>query len=93
VFLFLQVVSYIKPHLRLFQAMTHLMSSPLRGHIVMPTTRDFYLSDITNQDFVSFIEQVRNFCSNIMVEFKDKRITMKGSATVRWDGKFHTSES
>jgi hypothetical protein len=92
-FLFLQVVSYIKPHLHLFQAMTHLMYSPLCRCIVMPTTWDFSLSDVTNQDFVSFIKEVRNFCSNNMVELYDERIKMNCSVTVHWDGKFYITES
>jgi abortive infection bacteriophage resistance protein len=77
----------------MFQAMTHLEFSPLCKHIVMPATKDFTLSDVTNQAFVSFIQQVRNFCTNNMVEFYDERINMKGSVTVHWDGKFRTTES
>jgi len=88
VFLFLQVVSYIKPDLRLFQAMAHLMSSPLCSHVLMPKTQDFFLSDITNQEFVPYIKQVRNFCTNNMMDFYDERSKMKGSVTVHWNGKF-----
>jgi len=73
VFLFLQVVSYIKPDLRLFQAMAHLMSSPLCSCILKPTAQDFSLPDITNQDFVPYIKQVRNFCNNNMMDFHDER--------------------
>jgi hypothetical protein len=69
------------------------MSSPLRRHIVKPTAKDFTLSEVTNQAFVSFIQQVRNFCTNSMVEFYDERINMKGSVTLHWDGKFRTTES
>jgi predicted RNase H-like nuclease len=87
-FLFLQVVSYIKPDLRLFQAMAHLMSSPLCSHILKPKTQDFCLSNITNQDFVPYIKQVRNVCSNNMMDFCDERSKMKASATVHWNGKF-----
>jgi len=93
VFLFLRVVSYVKPHLRLLQAMTHFMSSPLHRDILIPKTWNLSLSDVTNQDFVSLIKQIRNFCSNNMVEFYDERIKMKGSATVHWDGKFCITES
>jgi hypothetical protein len=93
VFLFLQVVSYIKPDLRLFQALTHLMFSPLCSHILKPTSQDFSLSDVTNQDFVPFIKQVRNFCSNNVVEFYNERSKMNGSATMHCNGKLCTTES
>jgi len=73
VFLFLQVVSYITPDLRLFQAMAHLTSSPLCSRILNPTTQDFSLPDITNQDFVPYIKQVRNLGSNNMMDFHDER--------------------
>jgi hypothetical protein len=88
VFLFLQVISYIKPDLRLFQAMAHLMSSPLCSHVLSPKTQDFSLSDITNQDFVPYIKQVRNFCSKNMTDLYYERSKIKGSATVHWNGKF-----
>jgi hypothetical protein len=90
---FLQVVSYIKPDLRLFQAMAHLISSPLHSLILMPATQDFSLPDIINQDFVPFVKQVRNFCSNSMVELYGERGRMEGSVTVHWNGKLCTTKN
>jgi hypothetical protein len=56
----------------------------------MPATQDFYLSDITNQEFVPFIKQVRNFCISNMLELYGERGKIKGSVTVHWNGEFCT---